>query len=101
MMTRLARTTAAAAVAGMLLAASPAGAGPSSPRPHRPRPPPASIGAPAAWAAGHTGDGVGIALVDTGVSPRPELGDAVAGQVEVGAPGGGPTATATGRSWPA
>ncbi len=47
----------------------------------------ASIGAPAAWALGNTGQGIGIALVDTGVSPRPELGDAVAGQVEVGAPG--------------
>ena len=87
MITRLARTSAAAVVAGMLLTASPAGA-----RPDQPSTPPSttaadSVGAPVAWAAGHTGDGVGIALVDTGVSPRPELGDAVAGQVEVGAPG--------------
>lgn len=45
----------------------------------------ASIRAPEAWAAGHTGDGVGIALVDTGVSPRPDLHDGVTGQVLVGA----------------
>ena len=86
-MTRLSRTTAAAAVAGLLLSASPAGARPVEPTWAPSTTAAASIGAPAAWALGNTGQGIGIALVDTGVSPRPELGDAVAGQVEVGAPG--------------
>lgn len=42
----------------------------------------ATIRAPEAWADGHTGEGVGIALVDTGVSPRPDLHDGVVGQVD-------------------
>lgn len=42
----------------------------------------ATIRAPEAWAAGHTGEGIGIALVDTGVSPRPDLHDGVVGQID-------------------
>ena len=42
----------------------------------------ATIRAPEAWAEGHTGEGIGIALVDTGVSPRPDLRDGVVGQVD-------------------
>ena len=41
-----------------------------------------SIRAPEAWAQGHTGEGIGIALVDTGVSPRPDLDDGVVGQID-------------------
>ncbi|MBW3618970.1 MAG: S8 family serine peptidase [Actinobacteria bacterium] len=48
----------------------------------------ASIGAPAAWAAGYDGEGVGIALIDTGVDTVPGLEDRVAARFDVsGAPG--------------
>lgn len=47
----------------------------------------ATVRAPEAWAQGVTGEGVGIALVDTGVSPRPQLGDRVLGQVDTSGPG--------------
>lgn len=41
-----------------------------------------SVRAPQAWADGHTGEGIGIALVDTGVTPRPDLHEGVVGQVD-------------------
>ena len=41
----------------------------------------ATISAPQAWSQGITGDGVGIALIDTGVSPRPGQRDTVLGQI--------------------
>ncbi|MBW3658359.1 MAG: S8 family serine peptidase [Actinobacteria bacterium] len=47
----------------------------------------ASIGAVEAWAQGHTGAGVGIALIDTGVDPVPGLEDRIAARFDVsGAP---------------
>lgn len=85
-MTRLTRTVAATAATALLLAAAPAPAGSETPPPPS-WTAPASVGAPDAWTQGITGAGVGVALVDTGVSPRPELQAGVAGQVEIGGPG--------------
>ena len=86
-MRALGRTGAATLVAATLLAGSPAVGTPSAPATPASWTAADSVRATAAWADGVTGEGIGIALVDTGVSPRPELRDAVVGQVEVGPPG--------------
>jgi serine protease AprX len=44
----------------------------------------ASIGVPA---SGYTGAGVGVALIDTGVSPHPTLGDQIAARIDVSGTG--------------
>lgn len=46
-----------------------------------------TIGAPTAWADGVDGSGVGIALIDTGVSPHPQLQDRVAATIDVSGDG--------------
>jgi serine protease AprX len=46
-----------------------------------------TVDADLAWADGFTGDGVGIALVDTGVSPRPGVSDNVVATVDVSGEG--------------
>lgn len=47
----------------------------------------ATVGAVDAWEQGLSGDGVGIALIDTGVSPRPGLPGAFQQQVSLVGPG--------------
>lgn len=86
-MKRLARTTTAALVATTMLVAAPASGKPEAPQTPASWTAVDTIGASDVWADGVTGEGVGIALVDTGVSPRPELQDAVVGQIEIGPPG--------------
>lgn len=58
----------------------------NDPSPHASWTVAATVGAPEAWAAGLTGEGIGIALVDTGVSPRPQLHDAVSLRVDTAGP---------------
>ena len=86
-MKRLARMTTAALAATTMLVAVPASGRPAAPQSPASWTAVDTIGASEAWANGVTGEGIGIALVDTGVSPRPELQDAVIGQIEVGPPG--------------
>ena len=86
-MTRRMRMTSLLAGAAVAASVLPAAAAPPTTTPNRggdgaSTTAAATIGAPELWDDGVTGDGVGIALIDTGVSPRPDLKGRIVGQVD-------------------